>query len=140
MTIDDIKKDIALFQTLDPTGEEKAMKYHDLLEKLTILESKGKWMEDIAQLKKLLQSEYYKGFNISYISSLSKFDDPAAGKKSSILTFNDSEKSSLGDIQSISMNKNMLIAGTKSALVGAMDDNLRGVVVDYTFPDGETLK
>ena len=62
---------------MDPTSEEKAMKYHDILEKLDILETKGKRTEDVAQLKKVLQSEYYKGFNISYISSLSKFDDPA---------------------------------------------------------------
>lgn len=140
VTIDDIKKDIALFQTLDPTGDEKAMKYHDLLEKLNILETKGKWMDDVSQLKKLLQSEYYKGFNISYISSLNKFDDPTNGKKSAILTFNDSEKSSLGTPQSISMWKNMLIAGSKAALIGAMDDNLRGVLVDYTLPDGESVK
>lgn len=109
VTIDDIKKELLAFQGMDPTGEEKAMKYHDILEKLNVLESQGKWMEDVAQLKKVLQSEYYKGFNISYISSLTKFDDPANGRKSSILTFNASEKSSIGEMKGIYMSRNMII-------------------------------
>ncbi|MFA7718066.1 MAG: hypothetical protein WC875_05105, partial [Candidatus Absconditabacterales bacterium] len=66
VTIDDIKKDLFLFQSMDPTSEEKSMKYHDILEKLNVLESKGRRPEDVAQLKKVLESEYYKGFNISY--------------------------------------------------------------------------
>lgn len=97
-------------------------------------------MEDVAQLKKVLQSEYYKGFNISYISSLTKFDDPANGRKSTILTLNASEKSSLGALKGIYMSRNMIIAGTTSALVGVVDDNLRGNVVEYNFPDSETMK
>jgi hypothetical protein len=140
VTIDSIKKELLSFQGMDPTGEEKAMKYHDILEKLNVLESQGKWMEDVAQLKKVLQSEYYKGFNISYISSLTKFDDPANGRKSTILTLNASEKSSLGALKGIYMSRNMIIAGTTSALVGVVDDNLRGNVVEYNFPDSETMK
>ncbi len=140
LTIDTIKQDLLQFQAMDPTSEEKSMKYHDILEKLNVLESQGKWLEDVAQLKKVLQADYYKGFNISYISSLNKFDDPANGTVSRVLTLNDSEKTALGNLQGISMWSNIIIAGTNAALVGAMDDNLRGVVVDYNFPDGETLK
>jgi hypothetical protein len=98
LTIDDIKKDLLVFEGMDPTSEEKSMKYKDLTEKLNVLESRGRWLEDVAALKKVLQSEYYKGFNISYISSLTKFDDLSLGKKSRILTFNDSEKIQLGTI------------------------------------------
>ncbi|MCX6822970.1 MAG: hypothetical protein NTX91_03140 [candidate division SR1 bacterium] len=140
VTIDSIKKDLLVFQGMDPTSEEKSMKYKDLTEKLNVLESEGKRLEDVASLKKVLQSEYYKGFNISYISSLSKFDDLTLGKKSRILTFNDSEKSQLGAMMGISMWSNMIIEGASSALVGAMDDNLRGVMIDYTLPDGESIK
>ena len=140
VTIDSIKKELLTFQGMDPTGEEKAMKYHDILEKLNVLESQGKRMEDIAQLKKVLQSEYYKWFNISYISSLSKFDDPANGRKASILTFNASEKSSIGEMKGIYMSKNMIIAGSTSALVGAIDDNVRWTLVGYNLPDWEAIK
>ena len=140
VTIDSIKKDLLVFQGMDPTSEEKSMKYKDLTEKLNVLESEGKRLEDVASLKKVLQSEYYKGFNISYISSLSKFDDLTLGKKSRILTFNDSEKSQLGTVIGISMRSNMIIEWSSSALVGAMDDNLRGVLINYTLPDGESIK
>jgi hypothetical protein len=60
VTIDDIKKDLFVFQGMDPTSEEKAMKYHEISEKLNVLESEGKRLEDVASLKKALQSEYYK--------------------------------------------------------------------------------
>jgi hypothetical protein len=117
LTIDDIKKDLLVFQSMDPTSEEKSMKYKDLTEKLNVLETRGRRLEDVASLKKVLQSEYYKGFNISYISSLSKFDDLSLGKKSRILTLNDSEKTQMGTIIGISMWSNMIIQGTSSALV-----------------------
>lgn len=140
LTIDDIKKDLLAFQGMDPTSEEKSMKYKDLTEKLSVLEARGRRLEDVASLKKVLQSEYYKGFNISYISTLSKFDDLSLGKKSRILTFNDAEKTQMGNIMWISMWNNMIIEWTNSALVGAMDDNLRGVMIDYNLPDGDSIK
>ena len=95
LTIEDIKKDLFMFQGMDPTSEEKSIKYNEILSKLNLLESKGRWLEDVAQFKKLLQSEYYKGFNIIYVSSLSKFDDPTLGKKTKILSFNTSETTQL---------------------------------------------
>ena len=84
---------------MDPTSEEKSIKYNEILAKLDVLQSKGRWLEDVTQFRKLLQSEYYKGFNIVYVSSLTKFDDATLGKKTKILSFNTSETSQLGDIQ-----------------------------------------
>lgn len=109
LTIDDIKKDLLAFQGMDPTSEEKSMKYKDLTEKLNVLESRGRRLEDVASLKKVLQSEYYKGFNISYISSLAKFDDLSLGKKSRVITFNDAEKTQMGNLLGISMRSNMIV-------------------------------
>ena len=60
ITIDDIKKDIVLFQSMDPAGDEKSIKYQDIMNKLTTLESKGRRLEDVAQLKKILSADYYK--------------------------------------------------------------------------------
>ncbi|HBB03818.1 TPA: hypothetical protein DCZ39_02870 [Patescibacteria group bacterium] len=60
LTIEDIKKDLFMFQGMDPTSEEKSLKYNEILSKLDVLESKGRWLEDVAQFRKLLQSEYYK--------------------------------------------------------------------------------
>ena len=95
LTIEDIKKDLFMFQGMDPTSDEKSIKYNEILSKLDTLESKGRWLEDVAQFRKTLQSEYYKGFNIIYVSNLSKFDDTNLGTKTQILTFNSSEQTQL---------------------------------------------
>lgn len=60
LTIEDIKKDLFMFQGMDPTSEEKSIKYNEILSKLDVLESKGRRLEDVTQFRKLLQSEYYK--------------------------------------------------------------------------------
>ncbi len=140
LTIEDIKKDLFMFQGMDPTSEEKSIKYNEILSKLDVLESKGRWLEDVAQFRKLLQSEYYKGFNIHHITSLSKFDDTTLGKKTKILSFNPSEISQLGSIQSLYVWRNMIVAGSKSALVGALDDNMRWSLIDYNLPSSDTMK
>ena len=140
LTIEDIKKDLFMFQGMDPTSEEKSIKYNEILSKLDVLESKGRWLEDVAQFKKLLQSEYYKWFNIIYVSSLTKFDDETLGKKTKILTLNDAEISQLGSIEWLYVYRNMMIAGTKSALVGALDDTMRWSLIAYNFPATDLLK
>lgn len=110
LTIEDIKKDLFMFQGMDPTSEEKSIKYNEILNKLDVLQSKGRWLEDVAQFRKVLQSEYYKGFNIVYVSSLSKFDDLTLGKKTKIMTFNTSEIAKLGTVQGLYVARNMIVA------------------------------
>lgn len=140
LTIEDIKKDLFMFQGMDPTSEEKSLKYNEILSKLDTLQSKGRWLEDVAQFRKLLQSEYYKGFNIVYVSSLTKFDDATLGRKTKILSFNASELSQLGTIQWLYVRKNMIIAGASSALVWALDDNMRWSLIDYNLPATDIMK
>lgn len=140
LTIEDIKKDLFMFQWMDPTSEEKSIKYNEILSKLDVLQSKGRWLEDVAQFRKLLQAEYYKWFNIVYVSSLTKFDDPTLGKKTKILAFNTSETEKLGTIQSLYVWRNMIVAGTKAALVWALDDNMRWSLVDYNLPSADIMK
>jgi len=95
VTVDDIKKDIFLFQSMDPTGDEKSLKYQDIMNKLSALESKGKRLEDVAQLQKILRADYYKGFNIIAINNLTQFDDIATGRKTKVMTFNTTEQGKL---------------------------------------------
>ncbi len=140
LTIEDIKKDLFTFQWMDPTSEEKSIKYNEILNKLDTLQSKWRRLEDVAQFRKLLQAEYYKGFNIVYVSSLTKFDDPTIAKKTRILSFNPSETSQLGDIQGLYVYRNMIVAGTKSALVWALDDNMRWSLVNYNLASSDTIK
>ncbi len=135
LTIDDIKKDIVLFKSMDPTGDEKAMKYQEIQNKLTILEQKWRWVEDIQQLQKILKADYYKWFNIITVNSLAQFDDPVLWRKSTIITFNASEKSSLGDIKTIEYSRDILVAGTKSSLLWVVNENSRWSLVGYNIDD-----
>lgn len=137
ITLEDIKKDIFLFQWLDSSSEEKSMKYHELMEKINMLQSKWKRPDDITQLKKLLQAEYYKWFNISYINSLDKFDDPTWEKKAKLISLNSSEINKLGDLKSISYRKDINIAGSKSSLIWVANDVNRWSLVEYNLSDDE---
>jgi len=95
LTIDDIKRDIASFKELDPSSDEKSLKYSEILQKLSLIEQEGIWQEDTAALKKILNQDYEKGFMVRTISDLAQFDDEKTGRKTAILTFNASEKNKL---------------------------------------------
>ncbi|MCF7834477.1 hypothetical protein K9M48_00280 [Candidatus Gracilibacteria bacterium] len=131
VTIDDIKKDIYLFKSMDPTSDQKGIKYNEILQKLSHLETKGRRVEDIIQLRKILQADYYAGFNIIYLTDLAKLDDPAMNKKTKIFNFSPIENSKFGLPQFISVEKDMMIAGSKSAIMGAVNDSIRGTLVEY---------
>jgi len=135
ITIDDVKKDIFLFQSMDPTGDEKSLKYQDIMTKLNALESKGRRTEDVAQLKKILKSEYYEGFNITMINNLSQFDDIATGRKTKVITFNTTEQQKLGDLTNIFYQRDITIAGTKAALMGTLGEDVRGSIIEYGMDD-----
>lgn len=92
LTIEELKQDVFAFKTLDPTSDEKSLKYSEILQKLSVIEQKGLWQEDIAELKKMLNQDFEKGFMITTISNLSQFDDEKTGRKTMLFTFNPSEK------------------------------------------------
>lgn len=96
LTVNDIRKDIYAFQTLDPSSNEKSVRYGEIISKLATLERNGKRLEDVQALRKLLDDAYNQGFHIISVSSLKDFDDPINGTTTRTLTFNNSEKSTLG--------------------------------------------
>jgi hypothetical protein len=59
LSIDDIKKEIAAFQKLDPTSDVKATKYTAIVKELQRIQADGKWVSDVQQLKKIVDTEYY---------------------------------------------------------------------------------
>lgn len=139
LTIDDIKKDIMMFQSMDPTGDDKSLKYQDIMNKLATLETKWRRLEDVAQLKTILKSDYYKWFNIIAISTLSQFDDLSAGKKTKVMTFNTVEKQKLGNIDGLHYRRDLTVVGTKAALLWTISDNARGSIIEYNMDDS-TIK
>jgi hypothetical protein len=135
LTIDDIKKDIALFKSMDPTWEEKSTKYQEIENKITILEKRGRRVEDLQQLKKVLKADYNKWFNISTVNDLKQFDDQVLWRKSEIIAFNQSEKSSLWDLNTIQYGKDILVAWSKAALLWTVNENSRGSLVSYNIDE-----
>lgn len=135
VTIEDIKKDIYMFQSMDPTSDEKWVKYHEIMQMLDLLESKGRWLEDVSQLRTILQSDYHKWFNIIYINSMTQFDDDASGIKSQVLTFNSMEKERMGDLIALERGRNLYIGGTRGAMISAVNDNMRGTLMEYSTED-----
>lgn len=104
LTIEDIKKEIAQFQKLDTSSSEKITKYNALKDQLDALSAQGKWANDVAQLKTILNAEYYRGFNIVLVNSLTD---------QNVYTLSSLEKNTLGIPLSIFYNKSFTIAGDK---------------------------
>ncbi|HOG15388.1 MAG TPA: hypothetical protein PK674_02265 [Candidatus Absconditabacterales bacterium] len=133
ITIDDIKKDILLFKQMDPSSDQKGVKYSQIIEKLNLLESKGRWLEDVENLKGIIEDDYYKGFNIIRLESLSKLDDPATGIKTRVLSLNNTEKTKVGDVLFIDFQRGLNIGGTKGAMIGVVNDGSRGSLVEFNI-------
>lgn len=133
LTIDDVRQDIFAFRTLDPTSDEKSLKYSEILQKLGVIEQKGLRQADIDELKKMLNQDYEEGFMIRTISSLSQFDDERTGRKTGIITFNPSEKTKIWTPVSLGVDTTINIAGSQWALVGVINDTTRGSLLEYNL-------
>lgn len=131
ITIDDIKKDIYAFQQMDASSDEKWIKYNEIVEKLTLLEQKWKWVEDVENLKWIVQDNYYAWFNIDRIQDMTAFDDLATWIKSRILTFNNTEKTKLWDLLSINYQNSLNVWWTDWALIGVWNDASRWNLIEY---------
>ncbi len=131
ITIDDIKKDIYLFQQMDPSSDDKSIKYNEIVEKLTLLEQNGRWLEDVDSLKWIVEDDYYKGFNIIRIENLSQLDDAATWIKTRQISFNSTEKGKMWDVLYIDYQKSINIWWTKWALIWAVNDWSRWWLIEY---------
>lgn len=124
LTIEDIKKEIVQFQKMDPSSAEKITKYEALRNQLRALEQQGRRANDVAQLKTILTTEYYRGFNIVMIDNLTE---------QNVYTLSSLEKSTIGIPMSIFYSKAFTIAGDKGVLLGGISDEVRGNNVVYSL-------
>jgi len=138
VTIEDIKEDIYEFKKMSIDNDSKSLKYHEIMDILNALESKWRWLEDVTSLRQVLQENYFDWFNIKYVTSLWSFDNTATNTTSKIFSFNNSEKDRLGSLLNIERWKNLMIAGSKWALIGLVNDGMRWALVEYG--DEEDLK
>jgi hypothetical protein len=75
-----------LFQRIPADSDEKIKKYNEILSKLDLLDEKKKRTFDVKELRKIIEKEYYKGFNIVLFNQDNGFGEP-------IYTFSPQEKS-----------------------------------------------
>lgn len=130
VTIEDIKKEIATFLSMDvTTSNEKGVKYKEINDKLEFLKSQGRWIEDVTALQKILQDKYYEGFNIIAINDLNDI----TGEFKSIYPFSDTETKILGTPLNIFYEKGFFIAGTKGAVVKGINQDVKGTPVSYAL-------
>lgn len=125
-TIEDLKKDIDIFRKMDASSDEKYKKYEDISNKLGLLEQKNKWTYDVKELKNVLNTEYYKWFNIALFNDLAW---------SQVYKFDDNEVSWLGDIKSVSYSNGFTVAWSKWAIFSALSDKIRWKLISYNLPE-----
>lgn len=130
VTIDDIKKDITLFQTLNPESDEKGTKFKEINDKLEFLKSQGKRIDDVKSLQKILQEKYYEGFNIIAVNKL----DDIGWEFQSIYPFSTNETKIIGTPLNIFYDKGFFIWGTKWALIRGINKDVKGTVISYSLP------
>lgn len=125
-TIDDIKREISDFQKLDSSSNDKYVTYQEIMNKLQILEQNKKRPNDVAELKKIITLEYAKGFNIIVVNALNNDE--------SILSLNSQEQEALGGVGTLTYDKTLSIGGGQWALIGVVNNDIRGSLVRYNLP------
>lgn len=122
ITITSIQKEIADFQNMPVTSDQKSVVYENIIDKLDVLDDNNKRANDVSELRKILETQYYQWFNILLVNNSSFFKDP-------IYTFTQKEKNILGEPRQVFFTDNLLVAGEKGSLIGVINESLRGTLV-----------
>lgn len=129
LSIEDIKKEIFVFQKLDPTSDEKATKYNVLLKELNRIQLEWKRANDVQQLKKILNTEYLQWFNIIVLDNVAD---------QMVYNFSTLESSTLVKPLWIFFSKWLYIAGTQWAILWAISTDIKGTSVRNAASDDFT--
>jgi hypothetical protein len=141
VSIQGIRDDIALFDKLDPTSDEKSHMYRQLIEQIDFLESQDMRPQDVDTLRSTIERSYQQGFNIVYETSLDNFADEVNGVQSSVIDFVESEKALIGSPRTILVNAGTInVLGTRGGILDIIDSDRRGTTVDYGFEDNESVE
>lgn len=132
INLEDLQSDITEFKTLDASSNLKSAKYTEILQKLQFLEDQWKWLDDVAELKAQLEENYYDWFRITQFKTENDLNT-IAGKETQVLTFNTTDTTKLWDLNSISVPRNIMVAGSKWAIIDASSDTSRGSLIEYNL-------
>jgi hypothetical protein len=129
LSIEDIKKEIFVFQKLDPTSDEKSTKYNVLIKELNRIQLEWKRANDVQQLKKILNAEYLQWFNIITLDDLTE---------QMIYGLSSLESSTLQKPLSLFFHKWLYIAGTQWAILGWISTDIKWTSVRNASSDDFT--
>ena len=121
-TIEDIQKDIAMFKRIDPSSDQKIKKYQEVIWQLDLLEVNNRRTNDVRELRKILESEYYKWFNIVLAHNDSFLQEP-------VYKFTQQEKNTFGTALDIFYRDELMIGGKDGVLLWAVNNDVRGTLV-----------
>ncbi len=130
LSIEDIKKEIFAFQKLDPTSEEKSLKYNTLLKELNRIQMEWRRANDVIQLKKVLNTEYMQWFNIVMMENV---DDQL------IYQFSRLEASTLTRPLQVFFNKWLYVAWTNGAILAWISTDIKWTAVRNASNDTFTI-
>jgi hypothetical protein len=86
------------------------------------LDDNDKRTNDVSELRKILETQYYQWFNILLVNNESFFKDP-------IYTFTQKEKNILWEPKQVFFTDNLLVSGKKGWLIGVINESLRWTLV-----------
>ncbi len=130
VTIDDIKKEISNFEKLDMADSDKKGEiYKEINDKLEFLKSKGKRIDDVLTLQKILQNKYYEWFNIISITTLNDID----GEFKNTYSFSDLETKTIGEPLDFAYNQWFYVGGSKWAIIKWINKDVKWTSVSYAL-------
>lgn len=125
-TIWEIRQDINQFTNIDPSSDTKSTLYANIVKKLTTLEQAKKWPNDVNELKKLVNQQFYKEFNIATLT-----DNEI--KDSYIYNF-DTTDVALANPLKLLHHKTLAVVGSQGLRFGIIDNTYRGNMVNMLTP------
>lgn len=131
LNLKDLQTEINEFKALDASSNLKTSSYTEISNKLNFLESQWKRLEDVASLRSQLEENYLEWFRVTPFKNVNELNT-IAWRNTQVLTFNSSDLSKLWTLNSIVVpNNNIMVWGSKWALIGASSDSNRWTLIDY---------
>lgn len=125
-TIGEIRQDINQFKNIDPGSDSKAKLYQTIVSKLNNLEQANKRTNDVNELKKIINQEFFKWFKITTLT-----DNEL--KESYIYNFDNNDTSLWNPIKLL-YHKSLAIIGSQGIRYGVVDNNYRGTITTFALP------
>ncbi len=122
ISIQDIQRDISIFDTIAASSDQKIIKYNEIIQKLDLLTEHGKWVDDVNNYRRLLEEKFLEWFNIVTANNDSFFSDP-------IYQFGQADRNILWRPMQVFFNRTLSVAWEQWVLLEAINNEQRWVLI-----------